>query len=52
MPSITFVVDNVADVHIVNNKMLFKDIRPCAERCVVTIGGSDLEPEGIGTVIV
>ena len=48
---ITCVVDNAVNVHIVNEKSLFKDIRPCSERCVATIGGSDLKPEGIGTVI-
>ena len=49
--SITFVVANVANVHIVNDKSLFKEIIPCSDRCVATIGGSDLEAEGIFTVI-
>ena len=49
--SIKFVVDNADNVHIVNRKSVFKDIRPCLERCNTTICGLDSEPEGIGTVI-
>ena len=47
----TFVVNNTANFHIVNDKSVFKEMIPCSERCVTTIGGSDLQPEGIGTVI-
>ena len=50
MLSVTCVVNNAASVHIVSEKSLFKEIKPCTKRCVVNIGGSDLEPEGIGAV--
>ena len=50
--AIIFVIDNAANVHIGNDKNMFKTLNPCTHRCVATIGGTDLEPEGIGTVII
>ena len=49
--SIIFIVDNAVNIQIVNNKSFIKDIRLYLERCVAAIVCSDLEPEGIGTVI-
>ena len=50
--AIIFVIDNAANVHIGNDRTMFHTLRPCTERCVATIGGIDLVPEGIGTVLV
>ena len=50
--AIIFVIDNAANVHIANERTMFHTLRPCTKRCVATIGGTDLVPEGIGTVLV
>ena len=50
--AIIFVVDNAINVHIINDKSMFKIFKPCTHKCVTTIGGADFEPEGIVTFII
>ncbi len=43
-------VDNAANVHIINYKSLFNksELNPCTTHGVATIGGSSLSPKGKG----
>ena len=50
--AIKFAVNNASNVHIGNNKNIFTTLKPCTQHCVATIGGTDLEPEGIGTILI
>ena len=49
----TCVLDNAANVHIVNDLTYFLNgIKKCSEKCIATIGGEDSAPSGIGSVII
>ena len=50
--AIIFVVDNASNVHVGNDKKVFKTLNPCTQRYVATIDGTDLKPEVIGTVLI
>ena len=50
--SLTFVLDNCANVHIINDKEFFVNLDPVEQRTVATIGGNNLKPEKIGTALV
>ena len=44
----TFVVDNCANVHIVNDKELFHSFKDAEVHTMATIGGRDLKPDKVG----
>ena len=51
--SSTFVLDNAANIHIINDLTFFiNGITNYPEKCVGTIGGKDSTPSGIGLVVI
>ena len=50
--SYNFVVDNCANVHIINDPDLFHSFQDMDQRCVATIGGQDLKPTKVGMAMI